>query len=98
MLTVLQWVNIGFGVVAVLGTLLSFSRSPHWLVRIWDFPRVQLAMAAAMSGTVYAVLFFRGSVLDWAFLVATALCVLWHGRKIYPYTLLAPVQVKRTER
>lgn len=79
------------------GTLLSFSKSPHWFVRGWDFPRVQIVVFAGVSGALYGLLFFRGRFFDWLFLAATALCVLWQVRKIYPYTSLAPVQVQRSE-
>ncbi|MDQ3555916.1 MAG: endonuclease/exonuclease/phosphatase family protein [Gemmatimonadota bacterium] len=97
MRAILEWVLIGLGIVSVAGTLLSTSRSPHWAVRAWDFPRVQIACVAAASGGLYALLFFQGSWRDGAFLAAVLLCVVWQVRRIYPYTPLAPVQVGRSE-
>jgi endonuclease/exonuclease/phosphatase (EEP) superfamily protein YafD len=85
-------------VIASAGTLLSFSKSSHWFVRAWDFPRVQIASAALLSGILHRSIFFRGRAGDWLLLFANALCVLWHGRKILPYTPLSPVQVKRSAR
>jgi endonuclease/exonuclease/phosphatase (EEP) superfamily protein YafD len=96
MLKVLEWATLGLGALMLAGTLLSLSRSPHWLVRLWDFPRVQIAAVAVVSGALYALLFFHGDSWEWAFLAAVLLCVLWQGRKIYPYTPLAPVQVERS--
>jgi endonuclease/exonuclease/phosphatase (EEP) superfamily protein YafD len=94
MLKALEWATLGLGGLMIAGTLLSLSRSPHWLVRVWDFPRVQNAALAALSGVLYGVLFFHGGAWEWAFLGAVVLCVLWQGRKIYPYTPVAPVQVE----
>ena len=98
MLVVLQWVVVGLGLGAVAATLLSFSRSPHWFVRIWDFPRVQIAAVAIAAGLVYAWLFSRGRAADGPFLASLLLCALWQGWKVYPYTPLARVQVQRSDR
>ncbi len=78
------------------GTLLSLSRSTHWLARLWDFPRVQMAVAAAASGLVHALVAFEGRPLDWAFLAAVALTTAWQLYQIFPYLAVAPVQVERT--
>lgn len=94
----LEWITVGLGLLMVAGTLLSLHRSPHWLVRLWDFPRVQIAAVAAASGALYAALFFRGGAAGWGFLGAVLLCLLWQGRKIYPYTPLASCQVERSTR
>ena len=94
MLTVVRWTLMGLGFLMAGGTLLSMSRNPHWLVRLWDFPRVQIATLAALAGAAYALLFFRGDPLEWSFLAAVALTVTWHLRKIFPYTPLARIQVE----
>ena len=80
----------------IAGTLLSFTRSPHWFVRGWDFPRVQIASFSALSGALFRALFFRGRPSEWAFIISQGVCVLWQLRKIFPYTPLARVQVKRS--
>jgi len=95
---ILQWVTIGLGVLAALLTGLSLFPGSHWSVRLWDFPRLQLAVVAAVAGGVYAALFFDGGILEWALLAATGLTTLWQLGKIYPYTRLAPVQVQRSSR
>lgn len=95
MRTVLQCFLLVPGLLAAAGSALSVSRSPHWLVRGWDFPRVQIAVVAALCGALYAAFFFHGRGYEWAFLAAMAGCVLWQGRKILPYTRLARVRVKR---
>lgn len=94
----LRGIVVAFGVLAVAGTLLSFSRSSRWWVRLWDFPRLQIAAVAAAAALLYALFFRAGSALDWAFLAAVVLCVLWQLRKVFPYTPLAPVRVEPSRR
>ena len=96
LVTVLQWLLVGAGLLAVLGTLLGFASSPHWAVRMWDFPRVQIAVLAGVSAGLYAVFFFRDTPLEWAFLGAVFLAAAWQIRKIFPYTPLARVAVQWT--
>ena len=98
MLTAILWVNATIGLLAAAVTALSLSKSPHWAVRSWDFPRVQIAVAAAASAAVHGVFFSRWQSLDWAFLTVTTLCVTWQVRSIFPYTPLARKQVERSRR
>ncbi|HEX8431880.1 MAG TPA: hypothetical protein VF625_11350, partial [Longimicrobium sp.] len=61
----LQWVLIVLGVIAAAGTLLSLHGGSHWFVRLWDFPRVQIATVAGAAGVAYFLFFFRGRTLEW---------------------------------
>ncbi|MGI9042370.1 MAG: endonuclease/exonuclease/phosphatase family protein [Gemmatimonadales bacterium] len=97
MATVLRWMTLGIGLLTVGGTLLNFSRSPHWFVRGWDYPRIQIALLTAASGTAYALWFSQGTALEWLFVAATAGCALWQIWKIFPYTSLAPVRVQQSK-
>ncbi len=79
-----------------IGTLLNLSRSPHWFVRGWDFPRVQILFVAVVIAAAY----FMATRLFDSSNFATTLAVfglltflfIWHGVRIAPYTVLAPVQ------
>ncbi len=94
---VLRWTAVGLGSLTAVGTLLSFSRSPHWIVRLWDFPRVQIATIAAVSGGGYALFFHRGHPLEWVFLGSVGAAIAVQLRRIIPYTPLHRVQVDRSE-
>ncbi len=94
--TVLRWLTVAVGLSMAAGTLLSLSGHPHWFIRGWDFPRVQIALLAGAAGVAYALFFDGGTGLDRLFLGATALCVLWQLYKIFPYTPLGPKRVKRS--
>ena len=93
-----QWVTMAVGVLSVVLTGLSLLPGSHWAVRLWDFPRLQIAFFAVAAAAVYGALFFDGRPAEWAFMAAVAATALWQGRKIYPYTWIAPLQVQRSTR
>jgi endonuclease/exonuclease/phosphatase (EEP) superfamily protein YafD len=98
-LRLLRGALVALGLFATSGTLLSFSKSSHWAVRLWDFPRVQIAAFAGIAGSVFSALFFRRRrAADWAFVFANLACVVWQGIKIFPYTPLARRRVKLQRR
>jgi endonuclease/exonuclease/phosphatase (EEP) superfamily protein YafD len=96
--TLLRWTSIVVGLSMVAGTLLNLSRSPHWFVRGWDFPRVQIALLAGGAGAIYSWCCNDGGLYDWLFLAAVLACVLWQVSRIYPYTTVAPVRVQPSQR
>ena len=96
MLAILLWLNVLAGLCLAAGTLLSLSDHPHWFVRGWDFPRVQIACLAVASGALHAIFFSHWGTFDWLFLTVMAAVSLWQGYRIYPYTPLAAKQVQRT--
>jgi hypothetical protein len=57
--------------------LLNFSRHPHWFIRGWDFPRVHIAVLAALCGVAYALFFSVGHWYEWGFVLALAAGVVW---------------------
>ena len=94
----LRWTSIVVGLSMLAGTLLSLSRSQHWFVRGWDFPRVQIAILASGAGAVYTWCCTDGTLQDRVFLGAILACVLWQVIRIYPYTPIAPTRVKPSRR
>jgi endonuclease/exonuclease/phosphatase (EEP) superfamily protein YafD len=96
MQTILRWTSIVVGLSMVAGTLLSLSRSPHWFVRGWDFPRVQIALLASGAGVVYTWCCYDGVLHDKLFLAAVLACVAWQAARIFPYTPIARVRVQRS--
>ena len=98
MQTLLRWTSVVVGLSMVAGTLLSLSRNPHWFVRGWDFPRVQIAMIASGAGALYSWCCSEGAVHDKLFLAAVLACVAWQVARIFPYTPIAPVKVQSSRR
>jgi endonuclease/exonuclease/phosphatase (EEP) superfamily protein YafD len=94
---ILQWPLALAGAWLISGTLLNFSRHPHWYIRGWDFPRVLIAALAMAVGAAWAWT-CQWQWWDWVFLASLAGVIgiqLWN---ILPYTPLARRQVKRAER
>jgi endonuclease/exonuclease/phosphatase (EEP) superfamily protein YafD len=78
----------------LFGTLLNFSKHPHWFVRIWDFPRLMTALLATAIAVPYAI-WFRDRWYDWALLAGLAFVVARQLYMIFPYTPVARKVVKR---
>jgi endonuclease/exonuclease/phosphatase (EEP) superfamily protein YafD len=83
----------------VAGTLLSLNRRrTHWIFRMWDFPRVQIATIAAAGALAYRARFFRGRPAERALLAADATVIAWQLFRIRRYTpLWKPTVLRATE-
>jgi len=83
------------------GSLLSLSSSPHWFVRGWDFPLVQIVVTGWLLALLLCALrswgFAAGSPPTWLVIGIAIVLTVWHGLRIWPYTPLAKTQAKSTE-
>ena len=78
--------------IVVTGTVLPLWRTGRWWVRALDFLRLQLATVALISCAL--VLFFvHERELQLILLLLLGGCVLFHGYRLYPYTMFASYQV-----
>ncbi len=73
-------------------TILPLSKRPWWWIRLWDYPRLQLA--AGLIGMAA----FQAVVLPWggaegALRIVTLACFTWQVFRIWPYTILHRKQV-----
>jgi endonuclease/exonuclease/phosphatase (EEP) superfamily protein YafD len=94
----LRPVLAGLASIPVIGTLLSLSKRTHWLFRLWDFPRVQMAVVAAVSTIAHSLLFFRRRPSDVALIAAAGAVVAYQLKRIRAYTPLARRTVARATR
>jgi endonuclease/exonuclease/phosphatase (EEP) superfamily protein YafD len=86
------------GAVAVIATALSLVRAKAWWIRIWDFPRVQLFVAAALALGVWTRGDMFEGMADMAVHGALGGVLLLQGAAIWRYTRLAPREVQRSGR
>ena len=86
---------VGLGVV--LTTVLPFVRKGYWWVRIWDFPRVQIA-AVGLLDLAGLLLVGPFGALQVPIVAALAAAVGYQAYRIWPFTPLAPLQVLPSER
>ncbi len=84
----------GFTLLIVLATLLPLSRHPHWIVRGMDFPRLQIAVLAAVLLILDVIFLDLQASISWALISVTGLCLFWQLWWILPYTPLWPQEVK----
>src|SRR3712207_549204 len=83
------------GVFVIIVILVLLLTSKAWGIRIWDFPRVQLAVVggAPLSGIWFAPL----SAVSWihyAFLATLGLAVAFQIALVWRYSPLAPKEVQ----
>lgn len=95
--TLAAWLLIGIGLLLAGGTLLGLWQHPHWFVRGWDFPRVQIAALLAVTALAYVGFNPLDHVLEWGFVALLLVSLGWQLYKIRPYTMLADQQVERAE-
>ena len=102
----MDWASLGhmicIAAIVILscGTIASLLRNPHWMIRGWDFPRVQIVVAVmlALSGfvlthpaKVFALDHFGG--LDWSIVTLALTLIAWHSAQMAAYTPLGTKQV-----
>ena len=86
-LTLLGWL-----VVAV--TIMPLSRFGLWWIRIFDFPRAHIAVAAALTAMLLPLAETPPTFADWILLFALAASVIIQAYWIYPYTMLVAPEVQ----
>ena len=95
----LQWISAGVGLLLVVGTTLSMTKLSAWWVRIWDFPRLQIAIAAPICAGIFIASSLVGGMSGWSLVlvITLILATLWQLSLIRPYTRLAKQQVERVQ-
>jgi endonuclease/exonuclease/phosphatase (EEP) superfamily protein YafD len=86
------------GTFVIVVTALSLLRAKAWWIRIWDFPRLQLALVGAAS--LAATLVVWPPFASWprtAFAGALALAVAFQAALVWRYSPLAPLEVQNSE-
>ena|SRR5690348_15215242 len=86
---VLSALNLCF----ILATGLPFIRSEKWWIRMFDFPRAQVALGGLLSVSLSLGVGNTGGGTADGLLALLALCVLYQGYRMFAYTILAPRQV-----
>lgn len=97
-MTLLRWALVLLGTIAVIVTLLPLVRSNESLIRVWDFPRIQVAVILLAVLIASAFVLPIGKWTTWAFLAALAGALAWQVSRILPYTPLVATQAKAIEK
>lgn len=83
--------------ILVIATLLPLWRNPHWMIRGWDFPRLQLAAIAVVLLLIQVVSLDLAEPKTWVLIGITLVCLVWQLWWIVPYTMIWPNEVKTTK-
>ncbi len=96
---ILLWGTRCFTGALVLVTLLPLFKSGSWMVRVWDFPRLQLAglCLVAVLALLCCSLRFGWRPDLWGLMIVLGLAAAWQLSHIAPYTLLWPKHLADTD-
>ena len=88
---------LGAGGLLLLVTVLPLVPSDERFIRVWDFPRAQIAvlLALVLIGSVIVFGMSQRAVVIWHLLLLLALC--YQLYRIFPYTPLHPVEMGRAD-
>ncbi len=84
-----------FSFLIIFATVMPLIRETHWGIRVFDFPRLQIAISGIFVFLVYFGL-FNNTGFDLALLIAVLSASIWQLYIIRPYTSLASNEVKDT--
>ena len=87
-------------VLFIAAAALPLVRKPYWWVRMFDFPRAQIAAGALVVLALFGVVnvgMAEPGALEWALLTALAAAAAYEVYRIVPYTPLAGVQTVQAE-
>ena len=90
-MAVASFVLSALAVILVVVTVLPLFRSGEWWIRMWDFPRLQLTVAALVTLALYGVLeVWRGDPgrWTWGIFAALAVAAVYQALRMWPYTPL----------
>ncbi|GAC21303.1 endonuclease/exonuclease/phosphatase family protein [Paraglaciecola arctica] len=76
-------------------TLAPLLPSNHWLCRVWEFPRVQIAVITICL--LVASLFIASPITQIALVITNGLVSIYQLAWIFPYTRLYPIKVPKAQ-
>ena len=87
----------GLGALTVVASIIPIWRTTRWWVRIWDFPRFQIALLALVVLVVTPLSRPPEGLFDWMLLGSLVGVLLWQSTWVGPYLPGAPRAVKSCE-
>lgn len=85
------------GALVIATTVLPFIPTGFWFVRIFDFPRMQIAFVGVAALLGYFAVWSRAAWLENVFVGVLIASILYQGYMMFPYTPLARTQVQLSE-
>lgn len=85
-----------FTFLTVLVTVLPLSKCQHWLVRDWDFPRLQILTFSSLLLVAIFLFLKIENASTWILAVLVSITIVWQLWWILPYTAIWKKEVKLT--
>ena len=82
-----------FGGLLMLATALPLVPSNEWWIRVWDFPRIQIAVLIALVVLATPLALDRAQVRTWAFAAGLIVALACQLVRIWPFTPLHAAEV-----
>jgi endonuclease/exonuclease/phosphatase (EEP) superfamily protein YafD len=86
------------GTFSILATALPLLTSEEWYVRVFDYPRLQIFSLALLSFILFIWIGTKNRKRDKLLIGGLVATIIYQAINIFPYTFLAPSQVKMIER
>ncbi|MFD1095853.1 endonuclease/exonuclease/phosphatase family protein [Salegentibacter chungangensis] len=88
----------GFGIIAVLLTLVPLIAADYWWIRMFDYPHIQLTLLTLTAISAYFIRFDIKRYEDYAFMIVLLACFTFQFLKIAPYTPITPYEINKTKK
>lgn len=76
----------GFGIIAIILTLIPLIPADYWWIRMFDFPHIQLTTLTFLAILTFYIKFDFWNKKDFLFIIVLVLCFFYQFSKIAPYT------------
>ncbi len=93
----IKLVLVVLALLLVTATALPLLRFDQWWIRVFDFPRAQIAIAGIVLIPLYLWFWNRRCIYESVVLALLAVAVGYQAVKMFPYTVLMPKQVMAAE-
>lgn len=92
----LKKILYGFGILAIILTLIPFIPADFWWIRMFDFPHIQLTTLTFLAILTFYIKFDFWNKTDFLFLILLIVCFVFQFSKIIAYTPLFDKEVMDT--
>jgi endonuclease/exonuclease/phosphatase (EEP) superfamily protein YafD len=90
----LKILAITFGTIGSVATILPLFYHPHWAIRMFDFPRLQICVFLIIGILLFALPQTFNNWFTITSILVLSVCLGYQIKHIFPYTRIAPKQVK----
>ncbi len=94
----MRFVSLFLGALALLATALPLIKTPLWWIRVFDYPRAQIAVLCMVSILLALRFSFFSKPYKEIWLIALAVAFVYQMSYVFIYTPLYPVQAKASNK